>query len=169
MPDSPQRPQAHPGVTLTWSSEADTAAFAQQLAQKMLANSALAQAFITLHGNLGAGKTTLVRHLLQALGVPGRIKSPTYAVVEAYDLPQLAIWHFDFYRFDDPLEWEDAGFRDIFASPGLKLAEWPEKAAGLAPQADVAIHIEAIDDTQRRVHLRPLSACGTQLLQAWFS
>ncbi len=169
MPDSPQRPQAHPGVTLTWSSEADTAAFAQQLAHKMLANSAQAQAFITLHGNLGAGKTTLVRHLLQALGVPGRIKSPTYAVVEAYDLPQLAIWHFDFYRFDDPLEWEDAGFRDIFASPGLKLAEWPEKAAGLAPQADVAIHIEAIDDTQRRVHLRPLSACGTQLLQAWFS
>lgn len=169
MPDSPQRPQAHPGVTLTWSSEADTAAFAQQLAHKMLANSALAQAFITLHGNLGAGKTTLVRHLLQALGVPGRIKSPTYAVVEAYDLPQLAIWHFDFYRFDDPLEWEDAGFRDIFASPGLKLAEWPEKAAGLAPQADVAIHIEAIDDTQRRVHLRPLGACGTQLLQAWFS
>ena len=169
MPASPQRPQAHPGVTLTWSSEADTAAFAQQLAHKMMANSALAQAFITLHGNLGAGKTTLVRHLLQALGVPGRIKSPTYAVVEAYDLPQLAIWHFDFYRFDDPLEWEDAGFRDIFASPGLKLAEWPEKAAGLAPQADVAIHIEAIDDTQRRVHLRPLSACGTQLLQAWFS
>ena len=169
MPDSPQRPQAHPGVTLTWSSEADTAAFAQQLAHKMMANSALAQAFITLHGNLGAGKTTLVRHLLQALGVPGRIKSPTYAVVEAYDLPQLVIWHFDFYRFDDPLEWEDAGFRDIFASPGLKLAEWPEKAAGLAPQADVAIHIEAIDDTQRRVHLRPLSACGTQLLQAWFS
>ena len=169
MPDSPQRPQAHPGVTLTWSSEADTAAFAQQLAHKMLANSALAQAFITLHGNLGAGKTTLVRHLLQALGVPGRIKSPTYAVVEAYDLPQLAIWHFDFYRFDDPLEWEDAGFRDIFASPGLKLAEWPEKAAGLAPQADIAIYIEAIDDTQRRVHLRPLSACGTQLLQAWFS
>ncbi|MFC4473351.1 tRNA (adenosine(37)-N6)-threonylcarbamoyltransferase complex ATPase subunit type 1 TsaE [Comamonas denitrificans] len=169
MPDSPQRPQAHPGVTLTWSSEADTAAFAQQLAHKMMANSALAQAFITLHGNLGAGKTTLVRHLLQALGVPGRIKSPTYAVVESYDLPQLAIWHFDFYRFDDPLEWEDAGFRDIFASPGLKLAEWPEKAAGLAPQADVAIHIEAIDDTQRRVHLRPLSACGTQLLQAWFS
>ena len=169
MPDSPQRPQAHPGVTLTWSSEADTAAFAQQLAHKMMANSALAQAFITLHGNLGAGKTTLVRHLLQALGVPGRIKSPTYAVVEAYDLPQLAIWHFDFYRFDDPLEWEDAGFRDIFASPGLKLAEWPEKAAGLAPQADIAIYIEAIDDTQRRVHLRPLSACGTQLLQAWFS
>lgn len=169
MPDSPQRPQAHPGVTLTWASEADTAAFAQQLAHKMMANSALAQAFITLHGNLGAGKTTLVRHLLQALGVPGRIKSPTYAVVETYDLPQLAIWHFDFYRFDDPLEWEDAGFRDIFASPGLKLAEWPEKAAGLAPQADVAIHIEAIDDTQRRVHLRPLSACGTQLLQAWFS
>jgi tRNA threonylcarbamoyladenosine biosynthesis protein TsaE len=61
-----------------------------------------------------------VRHLLRALGVPGRIKSPTYAVVEPYELPGLAplsIRHFDFYRFNDPREWEDAGFRDIFASP----------------------------------------------------
>lgn len=165
MPDSPQRSQAHPAVQLTWHDEADTARFAQQLA----ASPAIRDAFITLHGNLGAGKTTLVRHLLAALGVQGRIKSPTYAVVEAYDLPQLAIWHFDFYRFEDPLEWEDAGFRDIFASPGLKLAEWPEKAAGLAPQADLAIHIEAVDATQRRVLLQPSSACGTQLLQTWFS
>jgi hypothetical protein len=87
----------------------------------------LRNAFIELHGDLGAGKTTLVRHLLRALGVQGRVKSPTYAVVEPHEVPGLAIWHFDFYRFTDPREWEDAGFRDVFASPGLKLAEWPRK------------------------------------------
>ena len=120
---------------------------------------------IYLHGDLGAGKTTLVRHLLRALGVQGRIKSPTYAVVEPHETAQLAIWHFDFYRFDDPREWEDAGFRDIFASPGLKLAEWPEKAAALTPPADLAIHIEAMDETERQVTLRAGTATGRSLLQ----
>ena len=62
------------------------------------------------------------------------------------------IWHFDFYRFNDPREWEDAGFRDIFAGPGLKLAEWPENAAGLLPLADLALHIEAMADDTRSVH-----------------
>ena len=100
---------------------------------RLAAHPAIANAFIELHGELGAGKTTLVRHLLRALGVQGRIKSPTYAVVEPYELPTLStIWHFDFYRFNDPREWEDAGFRDIFAGPGLKLAEWPEKAGRAA-------------------------------------
>ena len=145
----------------TWHSEDDTAAFAGQLAAQPL----LANAFLTLHGDLGAGKTTLVRHLLRALGVQGRIKSPTYAVVEPHETAQLAIWHFDFYRFDDPREWEDAGFRDIFASPGLKLAEWPEKAAALTPPADLAIHIEAMDETERQVTLRAGTATGRSLLQ----
>ena len=71
----------------------------------------------------------------------GRIKSPTYAVVEPYELPGLNIWHFDFYRFADPREWEDAGFRDIFASPGLKLSEWPEKAGAALPEPDLDIYI----------------------------
>lgn len=146
---------------VTWHSEDDTAAFARQLAAQPL----LADAFITLHGELGAGKTTLVRHLLRALGVQGRIKSPTYAVVEPHEAPHLAVWHFDFYRFSDPREWEDAGFRDIFASPGLKLAEWPQKAAALIPSADIAIDIEALDDTVRRVTLQAHTARGTTLLQ----
>ncbi len=145
----------------TWRSEEDTVAFAQQLAAQPL----LANAFITLHGDLGAGKTTLVRHLLHALGVQGRIKSPTYAVVEPHEVPGLAIWHFDFYRFSDPREWEDAGFRDVFASPGLKLAEWPEKAAALIPAADVAIYIEAPDESSRRVTLQAHTPLGLQLLQ----
>ncbi len=123
--------------TLAWPDEDATRAFAQGLA----AHPALARANICLHGDLGAGKTTLVRHLLQALGVTGRIKSPTYAVVEPYELPDLNIWHFDFYRFADPREWEDAGFRDIFASPGLKLSEWPEKAGTQLPVPDLDVFI----------------------------
>lgn len=148
---------------LTWQDETDTAAFAAQLA----ALTETRDAFITLHGDLGAGKTTFVRHLLRSLGVQGRIKSPTYAVVEPHDVPGMQVWHFDFYRFDDPREWEDAGFRDIFASAGLKLAEWPEKAASLTPPADLAIYIEAIDETQRRVTLRTSTERGRHMLQHW--
>ena len=100
-----------------WANEAACEAWARQLAGKP----GTTQAYIELVGPLGAGKTTFVRHLLHALGVPGRVKSPTYAVLEPYRVEPLAldIWHFDFYRFDDPQEFEDAGFRDVFASPGL--------------------------------------------------
>jgi len=117
-----------------------------------------------LRGELGAGKTTLVRHLLQALGVQGRIKSPTYAVVEPYELPGLAVWHFDFYRFSDPREWEDAGFRDIFASPGLKLAEWPDKAAPCLPLADLIIALSVVDENVRHVSLTAQTDTGRALL-----
>ena len=147
--------------TLLWRSEEDTARFAQRLA----AQPGLRNAYVTLHGDLGAGKTTLVRHLLRALGVQGRIKSPTYAVVEPHEAAGLAIWHFDFYRFDDPREWEDAGFRDIFASPGLKLAEWPEKAAALTPSADLAIDMEAIDETQRQATLTARTPLGQAMVR----
>jgi len=148
--------------TLLWSTEADTQAFATQWAH----SAAIGQAFVALHGDLGAGKTTLVRHLLKALGVQGRVKSPTYAVVEPYELPALNVWHFDFYRFTDPREWEDAGFRDIFASPGLKLAEWPEKAAAMLPVADVDLQIRTLDDATRQVTLTAHTATGAALLAA---
>ena len=132
---------AHPTIleSRVWhrADEAACAAFAQQLAHQP----GVAHAFITLQGPLGAGKTTLVRHLLRALGVASRIKSPTYTVMEPYRVGALDIAHFDFYRFNDPREWEDAGFRDVFARPGLKLAEWPEKAAGALPVPDLALHL----------------------------
>ena len=99
---------------------------------------ALVDAFITLEGPLGAGKTTFARHLLRSLGATGRIKSPTYALLEPYDLPRLKASHFDFYRFNDPREWIDAGLRDVFAQPGLKLAEWPDKAGALLPVPDLS-------------------------------
>ena len=146
---------------MVWRSEDDTRAFAARLASHPV----IAQAFIELHGDLGAGKTTLVRHLLRALGVQGRVKSPTYAVVEPHEAPGLAVWHFDFFRFNDPAEWEDAGFRDIFAGPGLKLAEWPEKAAALLPRADLVIRIETQADEARNVTLLAQTPLGQELLQ----
>jgi tRNA threonylcarbamoyladenosine biosynthesis protein TsaE len=158
MPPLPSNANA----TLTWRVEADTEAFARALA----ACGGVNDAFIELRGDLGAGKTTFVRHLLRALGATGRIKSPTYAVVEPYTLPSGAVWHFDFYRFADPREWLDAGFRDIFASPGLKLVEWPEKAAGQLPVADWIIQLTAQDDESRRVEIAAHTARGQALLAA---
>ena len=145
-----------------WRDESATQKFASALAS----HPALRNAFIELRGDLGAGKTTLVRHLLRALGVQGRVKSPTYAVVEPYELPGLAVWHFDFYRFNDPREWEDAGFRDIFSSSGLKLAEWPDKATGFIPKADLIIELEAMDDDVREVVLTAQTPTGQALLSS---
>jgi tRNA threonylcarbamoyladenosine biosynthesis protein TsaE len=143
-----------------WRDEAACARCARQLA----AHPALRNAYVELHGPLGAGKTTFVRHLLQALGVQGRIKSPTYAVVEPHAVPGLAISHFDFYRFEDPREWEDAGFRDLFAAPGLKLAEWPEKAAGRLPTPDLRLSLDPVDEQQRQVLFEACTPVGLELL-----
>jgi tRNA threonylcarbamoyladenosine biosynthesis protein TsaE len=154
----------HPSILETrrivWSDEADCAVSAAALA----AHPEVRRAFIELHGTLGAGKTTFVRHLLQALGVQGRVKSPTYAVMEPYELPAFNAWHFDFYRFDDPQEWEDAGFRDVFAATGLKLAEWPEKADELLPPADLRIHIAIGEGDRREVRFEAGSELGVELL-----
>ncbi|HAL37344.1 MAG TPA: tRNA (adenosine(37)-N6)-threonylcarbamoyltransferase complex ATPase subunit type 1 TsaE [Polaromonas sp.] len=156
--------QDHPLIVkkIVWPNEAATVAFAQELARQPT----IGRALIELQGDLGAGKTTLVRHLLKSLGVEGRIKSPTYAVVEPYTLaaPNLNIWHFDFYRFNDPREWEEAGFRDIFASPGLKLVEWPEKAGAHLPPPDLLIHIEVLANESRAITLTAHTAMGAELL-----
>jgi tRNA threonylcarbamoyladenosine biosynthesis protein TsaE len=149
--------------TWHWPDEAACAASAAALA----ARPGLRDAFIELDGPLGAGKTTFVRHLLRALGVRGRVKSPTYAVVEPYVLPgpdAVAVSHFDFYRFDDPREWEDAGLRDTFAAPGLKLAEWPDKARALLPRADLRVVIEPLEGDARRVTVQAMTPRGVGLL-----
>jgi tRNA threonylcarbamoyladenosine biosynthesis protein TsaE len=142
---------------LLWPNEAAAQVTAERLAAVLLPSP---NALIELHGPLGAGKTTFVRLLLRALGVQGRIKSPSYAVMESYELPGgNTASHFDFYRFGDPREWEDAGFRDVFAAPGLKLCEWPEKAAGHLPPADLQLFLELMPDDSRRVRV-----VGTQNL-----
>jgi tRNA threonylcarbamoyladenosine biosynthesis protein TsaE len=145
---------------LRWDDEAACAAHAAALA----ARPALADAYVELHGPLGAGKTTFVRHLLRALGVTGRIKSPTFAVLEAYERPGQVISHFDFYRFTDPREWVDAGFRELFAQPGLKLAEWPEHAAAVLPVADLRLFIDPRSDDGRDVRAEAGTARGLALL-----
>ncbi len=155
---------------IAWPDEAATQAFALALAKRP----AIGKAMIELDGDLGAGKTTFVRHLLTALGVQGRIKSPTYAVVETYSLAlpsdtdsmlnSINISHFDFYRFNDPREWEEAGFRDIFANQGLKLVEWPEKAGAYLPKPDLQIAIEVLNDESRVVTLSAFTAVGTELI-----
>lgn len=147
-------------TTLLWPTEAATEAAAQRLAQQR----ALFPALVVLEGGLGAGKTTFVRHLLRALGVQGRIKSPSYAVLESYEPAAGPVHHFDFYRFDDPREWEDAGFRELLDGPGLKLVEWPENAPGLVPVVDLRLQIEG--EEARSVNAEALTARGAQLLQA---
>ncbi|MFM2052539.1 MAG: tRNA ((37)-N6)-threonylcarbamoyltransferase complex ATPase subunit type 1 TsaE [Pseudomonadota bacterium] len=152
--------------TQRWRDESDCEAAARALARQP----GLRLACIDLHGGLGAGKTTFVRHLLRALGVRGRIRSPSYAIVEPHELPdrpELGVWHFDFYRFGDPREWEDAGFRELFASPGLKLVEWPERTAGLRPGPDLALTLALEPDGEtRQVRWQAGTPRGAALLAA---
>ena len=104
---------------------------------------------IYLRGELGAGKTTVIRGLLRALGWQGPVRSPTYALVEVYAISRLDLHHFDFYRFHDPREWIDAGFRESFNGRTVSLIEWPERAGGLLPPADVEIDLEFHEAGQR--------------------
>jgi tRNA threonylcarbamoyladenosine biosynthesis protein TsaE len=99
-----------------------------------------------LHGDLGSGKTTFARGLLRGLGYQGRVKSPTYTLVELYTVSRLHLYHFDFYRFKDPKEWRDAGFNEYFNDASVCLVEWPEKAAGLLPAADLDLAFEFAGD-----------------------
>lgn len=150
-------------LSLLWKNEAATQATAQTLAS----TPEIANALILLHGDLGAGKTTFVRYLLQALDINQHIKSPTYAVVEPYETPAYPIWHFDFYRFNDPMEWEDAGFRDIFATPGLKLVEWPEQAGDLLPTADLEFFINRQNDDSRIIRIQANTPLGHSIVNVF--
>lgn len=121
---------------------------------------------VYLRGDLGAGKTTLVRGLLRALGYEGRVKSPTYTLVESYKLSRFILQHYDLYRMIDPREWLDAGFRDDCSAGTLCMVEWPEKALGLLPKPDVEIALEVAGDG-RAVRITALSAQGRKEMQTW--
>ena len=96
---------------------------------------------VTLSGELGAGKTTLARGVLRGLGWQGPVKSPSYTLVEHYPLSSLYLYHFDFYRFADPQEWETVGAAECFTPSSVGLVEWPERVEGLLPPADLAVHL----------------------------
>ena len=123
---------------------------------------------IWLVGDLGAGKTTLTRGLLRALGYDGRVKSPTYTLVELYALSRFNLYHFDLYRIADPDEWEDAGFREYFNEASVCIVEWPDKAAGLLASPDLEIRFEFVPGaegvTARRVTLASLTEKGRRCL-----
>ena len=151
---------------ITWKHETHC----QDSAHLLALRPALRNALIELRGGLGAGKTTFVRYLLNALGVKGRIKSPTYTVVESYLITEagyelsLMVHHFDLYRFNDPQEWEDAGFRELVAAEGLKIIEWPDKARTVLPLADLVLDITPNEYEQRQVVWTAQTAIGLTLL-----
>lgn len=135
-----------------------------------LAKLAQAPLRIYLSGPLGAGKTALVRAFLRALGVHGAVKSPSYALVEPYSFSNYSVYHFDFYRFFDQNEWEESGFRDYFEENAICLVEWPEKAGGLLPRADLEIQLSyhqqpGQETTGRSIEVKALSVYGQHLVE----
>lgn len=121
---------------------------------------------VYLSGDLGAGKTTLTRGILHGLGYTHIVKSPTYNLVEIYKISRLYLYHFDFYRFNDYLEWEEAGFREYFNADSICIVEWPEKAGDLLPVADLHIHFKILA-TSRSIEIQAGTAIGKQCLVHW--
>ena len=117
-----------------------------------------------LSGELGTGKTTLVRGLLRALGVQGPVKSPTYAWVEPYSISSIDLYHFDFYRFDKKTEWLSSGLREYFRPDAVCVVEWPERAGTGLPPPDLAVRLSH-DGAARRAAVEAQSAEG----EAWLA
>ena len=161
-------------ITQYCRQEADTAQLAQGIAasiQKKMEQSPDSHLNIALEGDLGAGKTTFARYLIQGLGYTGKVKSPTYTLCEPYPLEaentQYSAHHFDLYRMRDPLEWQEAGFAEYFDVPGFCLVEWPEKAEGTLPPFDIEIALEAgKDESERTIKISAFSEQGLNLLQS---
>jgi len=118
---------------------------------------------IYLRGDLGSGKTTLIRGLLRGLGVQDRVKSPTYALVELYVASRLNLYHFDFYRFLDAREFEDAGLAEYFRGEGVCLVEWPERAGDALPRPDLELSL-AYAGAGREISVKAYSAVGERCL-----
>ncbi len=116
-----------------------------------------------LRGDLGAGKTTVVRGLLRGLGYAGRVKSPTYTLLEPYELSRLHLYHFDFYRLEDPNEWLKSGFREYFNEASACVVEWPERAGLLLPRPDLDLHLE-FAGSGRRAALEASTPSGASWL-----
>lgn len=147
-----------PPLTLHLPNEAATLALGADMA-RILAPGLV----FYLDGNLGAGKTTLARGILRGLGYEGKVKSPTYTLVELYAISRLQLYHFDLYRFADPLEWEEAGFREYFNADSICLVEWPEKAGEWLPRPDVRVQLR-MQHGGRAVELKAETEAGKRWL-----
>lgn len=148
-------------MLFTIASAEDMEAFGARLAR-----SCTGGALITLQGELGAGKTTLVRGLLRALGHQGKVKSPTYTLVEPYELGDRRVYHFDLYRLGTADELDDIGLRDYLDADALCLVEWPERGAARLPVPDLRLVLNHAGDA-RTVALAAGSARGQALLAAF--
>ena len=145
-------------LTITLTDEPASLAFAQRLAR------ALTQGLVIyLQGDLGAGKTTLVRGLLHGLGYTGRVKSPTYTLLEPYQVGEFALRHFDLYRMTDSREWDEAGFRDEANGHNILLIEWPDKTSDYLPAADLILQFDILANG-RKLHITAHSLKGEQCL-----
>jgi tRNA threonylcarbamoyladenosine biosynthesis protein TsaE len=147
-------------LAFTLPDEAATVALGARLARALRPG-----LLVTLSGDLGAGKTTLSRGIVQGLGHAGAVKSPTYTLVEPYEHTRIPVYHFDLYRLADPEELELLGFRDYLAGDCLCLVEWPERGGGFLPAADLAITMTAQGDG-RRVTLEAATPVAGDVLAA---
>jgi tRNA threonylcarbamoyladenosine biosynthesis protein TsaE len=146
-------------LTRHLAGEADTLAFGADIAHGITCGMV-----VFLCGELGAGKTTLARGILRGLGYTGRVKSPTFTLVEVYKLSRLYLYHFDFYRFKNAKELQDLGFRESFDREAVCLVEWPEKASTELPPADLRISIYP-DNSGRRAEIVAKTEAGKACLR----
>ena len=138
--------------------EASLLSFGEKLSQAVIA-----PAVIFMNGPLGAGKTTLARGFLHGLGYKSHVKSPTYTLVESYQLKNVTVFHFDLYRLHDPQELEFMGIQDYFNDQAICLIEWPEKGVGVLPEPDLVFTIE-IENDGRKIKCTAASDHGTTIL-----
>jgi len=132
-----------------------------------LARAARRAGVIYLQGDLGTGKTTLVRALLRGFGYRGKVRSPTYTLVESYPVDGLTVHHLDLYRLGSPEELEWIGIRDLPGESSLLLIEWPEQGTGMLPAADLVVAL-TYRDQGRELHFQAQSAAGESMLAACF-
>jgi tRNA threonylcarbamoyladenosine biosynthesis protein TsaE len=147
------------------SDEAATVAFGDKIAKSISETFGVKGAILYLQGDLGAGKTTLTRGIVTGFGHQGRVKSPTYTLVEPYELKLRTVYHFDLYRLADPEELEFMGIRDYFADNCVCVVEWPQQGQGFLPAADLLVYLVYVDD-HRQVTLQSNSEVGEKLVRA---